>query len=112
MESNHTCSETQFSDLSQSVPDMPYRDEVWKSEWPIHSGISSPEIHQPEDLYEVQWLSVGRLMSTKLAWELNTGGFESCRPPDQNICSCTSGPKVACTELGAVALDHHELSSL
>ncbi|GFU24675.1 hypothetical protein TNCV_3178211 [Trichonephila clavipes] len=36
-------------------------------------GISSPEIHQPEDLYEVQWLSVGRLMSTKLAWELNTG---------------------------------------
>ncbi|GFW98114.1 hypothetical protein TNCV_2491701 [Trichonephila clavipes] len=37
-------------------------------------------------------------MSTKLVWELNTGGFA---PPDRNICSCTSGPKVTYNEMGA-----------
>ncbi|GFX82239.1 hypothetical protein TNCV_33471 [Trichonephila clavipes] len=36
-------------------------------------------------------------MSTKLARELNTGGFAPDRSPDRNICS---GPKVEYTELG------------
>ncbi|GFT40335.1 hypothetical protein TNCV_3115211 [Trichonephila clavipes] len=31
-------------------------------------------------------------MSTKLAWGLKTGGFVSDRPPDRDICSCTSAP--------------------
>ncbi|GFT84513.1 hypothetical protein TNCV_3380221 [Trichonephila clavipes] len=39
-------------------------------------------------------------MNTEISWELNTGGFASDRPPDRNICSCTSGSKVANTKLG------------
>ncbi|GFU80173.1 hypothetical protein TNCV_447311 [Trichonephila clavipes] len=38
-------------------------------------------------------------MSTKLTWELNTGGFASDYPPDRNICSCTSGPKVTFSDM-------------
>ncbi|GFW16958.1 uncharacterized protein TNCV_2760861 [Trichonephila clavipes] len=43
-------------------------------------------------------------MSTKLPWELNPEGFMSDRPPDRNIYSYTSGPKVTYTELSIVAL--------
>ncbi|GFX63347.1 hypothetical protein TNCV_3619501 [Trichonephila clavipes] len=31
-------------------------------------------------------------MSTKLAWELNTGGLASDKPPDRNICYTPQGP--------------------
>ncbi|PRD23960.1 UNVERIFIED_CONTAM: Usp46 [Trichonephila clavipes] len=43
-------------------------------------------------------------MSTKLAWKLNTVSFASGSPHDQNICSCTSAPKVTYTEMGTVGL--------
>ncbi|GFV32488.1 hypothetical protein TNCV_1677741 [Trichonephila clavipes] len=55
----------------------------------------------------LQWVDK---RSTKFAWELKTGGFASDSPPDRNICSCTSGPKVAYTQLGTVALGPHGLS--
>ncbi|GFX12517.1 vacuolar protein sorting-associated protein 13A [Trichonephila clavipes] len=44
--------------------------------------------------------AVGRLMSTKLAWGLKHWGLTSDRPPDWDICSCTSVPN------GDVTLKH------
>ncbi|GFT15756.1 hypothetical protein TNCV_4943111 [Trichonephila clavipes] len=37
---------------------------------------------------------MGRKISTKLAWELNTGDFASVRSLDQNICTYIPAPKV------------------
>ncbi|GFV58211.1 hypothetical protein TNCV_3433941 [Trichonephila clavipes] len=37
----------------------------------------------------LQWVNK---MSNKLVWELNIDDFASDRPPDRDICSCTSGP--------------------
>ncbi|GFV83428.1 elongation of very long chain fatty acids protein 1 [Trichonephila clavipes] len=38
--------------------------------------------------------AVGRQISTKLAWELNTGVSMSDRPFDRNNCTCTPAPEV------------------
>ncbi|GFT63591.1 hypothetical protein TNCV_870511 [Trichonephila clavipes] len=37
-------------------------------------------------------------------FEINTGIFASDRPPDRNICSCSSAPKNTKTEMGSVDL--------
>ncbi|GFV12799.1 hypothetical protein TNCV_2547341 [Trichonephila clavipes] len=44
-------------------------------------------------------------MSTKLAWVLNTEGLSSDRPPNRDICSCTSASN------GHVYYDGHNSSS-
>ncbi|GFW34042.1 hypothetical protein TNCV_287261 [Trichonephila clavipes] len=45
-------------------------------------------------------------MSISLALELNTDDFTSDRPPDRNIYSCTSAPRIAKAEMGSVGLGH------
>ena len=42
-------------------------------------------------------------MSTKLAWELNTGGPALGRPLDLGICYGTLGPMVTVSEIRALA---------
>ncbi|GFU52433.1 hypothetical protein TNCV_193061 [Trichonephila clavipes] len=45
-------------------------------------------------------------MSTKLPWEVNTGGVSR---PYRNICSYTSVPKVMKAEMGRIILDPNGL---
>ncbi|GFV53941.1 hypothetical protein TNCV_3293101 [Trichonephila clavipes] len=68
------------------------------------SGLKSRVGKGRLSLSSLQWVDK---LSTKLTCKLNTGGFTSDLPFDQNICTCIPAPKVTKAERGTTGLGPH-----